>query len=88
MEIMNGAPRYWSILIDTSRIHTIADLQYHIKYHEARLVCNPETQTHDLEKRIKALESRSHQRAERIRGFTKPDQRTLASSNQRRRPVT
>src|SRR5258706_8354668 len=62
MEIMNGAPRYWSILIDTSRINTIADLQYHIKYREDQLVRNPETQSHDLEKRIKALESRSHQR--------------------------
>ena len=28
MEIMNGAPRYWSILINTSQINTISDLQY------------------------------------------------------------
>jgi hypothetical protein len=65
MEIMNGAPRYWSILIDTSRINTIPDLQYYIKYHEEQLVRNPETQTQDLEKRIKALETRSHQRSSR-----------------------
>src|SRR5258706_274315 len=50
MEIMNGTPRYRSILIDTSRINTISDLQYYIKYHEEQLVCNPETQTQDLEK--------------------------------------
>ena len=60
MEIMNGAPRYWSILIDTSRINTIADLQYYIKYHEEQLVRNPETQMQDLEKRLKALESKPH----------------------------
>ena len=50
MEIMNGAPRYWSILINTSRINMISDLQYYIKYHEEQLICNPETQTQDLEK--------------------------------------
>ena len=61
MEIMNRAPCYWSILINTSRINTISDLQYYIKYHEEQLVCNPETQTQDLEKWLKALESRSHQ---------------------------
>jgi len=50
MEIMNGAPKYWSVLIDTSRINTLADLQYYIKYHEDSLTCNPETVTYDLEK--------------------------------------
>ena len=65
MEIMNGAPKYWSILIDTSRINTLSDLQYYIKYHEEQLVRNPETQTQDLEKRIKALESRSSSRSSR-----------------------
>ena len=50
MEIMNRVPRYWSILINTSRINTISDLQYYIKYHEEQLICNPETQTQDLEK--------------------------------------
>ena len=59
MEIMNGAPKYWSILIDTSRINTIGDLQYYIKYHEEHLMRNPETQSQDLEKHIKALESQS-----------------------------
>ena len=59
MEIMNGAPKYWSVLIDTSRINTLADLQYYIKYHEDSLMRNPDTVTYDLEKRIKALESRS-----------------------------
>ena len=59
MEIMNGAPKYWSVLIDTSRINTIGNLQYYIKYHEEHLMCNPETQSQDLEKRIKALESQS-----------------------------
>ena len=62
MEIMNGAPKYWGILIDTSRVNTIGDLQYYIKYHEEQLVCNPETQTQDLEKHIKALESQSSNR--------------------------
>ena len=57
MEIMNGAPKCWGILIDTSRVNTIGDLQYYIKYHEEQLVRNPETQTQDLEKHIKALES-------------------------------
>ena len=65
MEIMNGAPKYWSILIDTSRINTLTDLQYHIKYHEEQLMRNPESQTYELEKRIKALESRSNNRSSR-----------------------
>ncbi len=43
-----------------SRINTISDLQYYIKYHKEQLVRNPETQMQDLEKRIKALETRSH----------------------------
>ena len=54
---MNGAPKYWSILIDTSRINTLSGLQYHIKYHEEHSMHNPETQAQDLEKHIKALES-------------------------------
>ena len=41
----------------------ISDLQYYIKYHEEQLVHNPETQTQDLEKQLKALESRSHQQS-------------------------
>jgi len=65
MEIMNGAPKYWSVLIDTSRINTLAELQYYIKYHEDSLTRNPETVTYDLEKRIKALESRSSGRSSR-----------------------
>ena len=56
MEIMNSAPKYWSILINTSRINTLSDLQYHIKYHEETLMWNPDTQTHELERHIKALE--------------------------------
>ena len=63
MEIMNNAPRYWSILIDTSQIHTIADLQYYIKYHEENLVRNPDTISQDLERRIKQLESRPPNRS-------------------------
>jgi len=63
MEIMNGAPRYWSILIDMSRINTIPNLQYYIKYHEEQLMCNPETQSQEIEKWLKALETRSHQRS-------------------------
>jgi len=63
MEIMNGAPKYWSVLIDTSRINTLADLQYYIKYHEDSLMRNPDTVTYDLEKRVKALESRSSSRS-------------------------
>jgi len=58
MEIMNGAPQYWKVLIDTSRIVTITDLQSYIKYHEESLMRNPDTQTQDLERRLKALESR------------------------------
>ena len=34
MEIMNGVPKYWSILINTSRINTLSNLQYHIKIHQ------------------------------------------------------
>ena len=59
MEIMNGAPKYWSVTINTSRINTLSDLQYHIKYHEEALIQNPDTQTHKLERRIKALEEQS-----------------------------
>jgi len=63
MEIMNGAPQYWKVLIDTSRIVTIADLQSYIKYHEESLMRNPDTQTQDLERRLKALESRPTNRS-------------------------
>ena len=59
MEIMNSAPKYWSVTIDTSRINTLSNLQYHIKYHEEALIQNPDTQTHKLERHIKALEERS-----------------------------
>lgn len=59
MEIMNSTPKYWSVLIDTSRINTLSDLQYYIKYHEESLLQNPDMQTQDLEKHIKALESRA-----------------------------
>ena len=38
MEIMNGAPKYWSVLIDTSRINMLSNLQYHIKYHKETLM--------------------------------------------------
>ena len=62
MEIMNGAPRCWSVLINTSRINMLSDLQYHIKYHEETLMRNPDTQTHELERHIKALEARSSQK--------------------------
>ena len=50
LEIMMGAPKYWSVLIDTSRIQTLEELQYYIKYHEQSLLRNPETQAQDLEK--------------------------------------
>jgi hypothetical protein len=63
MEIMNGAPQYWKVLIDTSRITEIADLQNYIKYHEESLIRNPDTQTQDLERRLKALESRPTNRS-------------------------
>ena len=62
MEIMNGILRHWSVLIDTSRINTLSDLQYHIKYHEEMLMRSPDTQTHKLERRIKALEAQSSQK--------------------------
>jgi len=38
MEIMNRAPKYWSVLIGTSRINTLVELQYYIKYHEDSLI--------------------------------------------------
>ena len=63
MEIMNGAPQYWKVLIDTSRIITITGLQSYIKYHEESLMRNPDTQTQDLERRLKALESRPTNRS-------------------------
>jgi len=66
MEIMNGAPRYWSILIDTSRVNTIQDLQYYIKYHEEQLVRNPDTQAQEFDKRLKALEGRPNRRSARF----------------------
>ena len=70
MEIMNSAPKYWSITIDTSRINTLSDLQYHIKYHEEALMWNPNTQTHELEQHIKALEEQSSE-PEAEANFTK-----------------
>ena len=66
MEIMNRAPKYWGVLIDTSRINTIGLLQEYIKYHEESLMRNPETQAQELEKRIKALESRSTNRTSKF----------------------
>ena len=59
IEIMMGAPKYWSVLIDTSRIQTLEELQYYIKYHKQSLLRNPETQTQDLEKHLQTLEQRS-----------------------------
>ena len=66
MEIMNGAPQYWKVLIDTQRITTIRDLQDYIQFHQENLMRNPETQTHELERRIKALESKSSNRSSRF----------------------
>ena len=59
LEIMMGAPKYWSVLIDTSRIQTLEELQYYIKYHKQSLLRNPEMQTQDLERRLKTLELKS-----------------------------
>jgi len=56
MEIMEGAPKFWSIYFDPSRIQTIGELQDTIKVHEGELYNNPTTANHDLERRIKALE--------------------------------
>ena len=59
LEIMMGAPKYWSVLIDTSRIQTLEELQYYIKYHKQSLLRNPETQAQDLERHLKTLELKS-----------------------------
>jgi len=89
MEIMNGAPRYWSILIDTSQINTIANLQYHIRYHEDSLLRNPDTQAQDLERRIKALESRSSNRSSKFaKTFeTEADAHFVKKKNFKRKPI-
>jgi len=60
MEIMNGAPRYWTTIIDTSRNITVQDLQDAIRYHEDQLLTNPRQEQNELEKRIKALENTMH----------------------------
>jgi len=49
MEIMNGAPKFWTTIIDTSRVTTIADLQYIIKYHEESLISDPFGHNHNLD---------------------------------------
>ena len=59
LEIMMGAPKYWSVLIDTARIQTLEELQYYIKYHEQSLLRNLETQAQDLERHLKTLELKS-----------------------------
>ena len=66
LEIMNGAPHYWKILIDTSRIHTIHDLQSLIKFHEEALLRDPDNQNREFERRLKQLESRSTNRSSRF----------------------
>jgi hypothetical protein len=65
MEIMNGAPQFWTLIIDTSRVNTITELQDHIRYHEDQLVKDPIHDQRDLEKRIRALESRGSHRTTR-----------------------
>ena len=66
LEIMMGAPKYWSVLINTSRIQTLKEPQYYIKYHEQSLLRNPETQTQDLERCLKTLELKSSNRSSKF----------------------
>jgi hypothetical protein len=57
-EVTNGAPQYWNSLIDTPGTHAIADLQSRIKYHGKGIIKSPQTQSQDLERQLKVLNSR------------------------------
>ena len=57
MEIMNGAPRYWSLYIDTAGFTTVTELQGQIKYHEEQLYKDPQQDQRDLIRCITALEN-------------------------------
>jgi len=66
MEIMNGAPHYWKVLIDTARITTVLELQDLLKFHKDNLMKDPNAHQYDLERRIKVLESKPNQRSARM----------------------
>jgi len=61
MEIMNSAPHYWRILIDTAQITTIHELQDLLKYHEENLMKDPNAHQYNLDWRIKVLEFKTNQ---------------------------
>jgi len=61
MEIMNGMPHYWKVLIDTAQITTVLELQDLLKFHKDNLMKDPNAHQYDLKCRIKALESRPNQ---------------------------
>lgn len=57
LEVMAGAPEYWSAILDIQRYETAVDFQTAIKYHESALAHPPfSVQTSGLERRIRALE--------------------------------
>jgi len=66
MEIMNGMPHYWKVLIDTTQITTVLKLQDLLRFHKDNLMKDPNAHQYDLEHRIKALESRPNQRSTRM----------------------
>jgi hypothetical protein len=72
MEIMSGAPTEWSLYIDTARIGTTTELQDLICYYEDPLSKDAQHDQCDLERRIRALESRK---------FQHPTQTHIADTN-------
>jgi hypothetical protein len=56
LEILEGAPKFWTLYINTSTLQTVGDLQSAIKHHEPDLYSDPRVTQHDFEKRLKALE--------------------------------
>jgi len=66
LETKDVAPQYWKDVTDASRINAIASLQKYIKYHGEDFMRYSYTQIQDLERQLKALESRPANRSAKL----------------------
>jgi transposase InsO family protein len=85
LEVMGGAPEYWSAILDAQRYETAVEFQTAIKYHESALSHPPFTTTStNFERRLKALElGQGRSEGTKQRGFfKKPSRSYLVGSSQ------
>jgi len=66
METKGVAPQYWKDQTDASRINAIATLQKYIEYNREDFMRYSYTQIQDLERQLKALESRPANRSAKL----------------------